>query len=212
MATTTTTSIDEEIASCEEPKKLLPLSLSASSELRPFFGIDNLVDGNPQTAWSTLLSLFRKDASIIMDMGSRKIITSLSMYASSLFGIDVLPSNIELQLSNDNINWETINSASFSRSLQPPYADSWQINNHPCQYIKICVTGRNSFFFFQFARIAELEIYGCDQTADPPVADESNAWSETAVLNTHNRTQSDSACPIESMAPGIPGKPLVTFN
>jgi hypothetical protein len=180
--------------------------------MNPFFGTDNLVDGNPQTTWSTLLSFFRKDAHVIIDMGSKKIITSLSMYASSLFGIDVLPSNIEVQLSNDTINWETVNHNAFSTSLTPPYADRWQINNYPCRYIKVCITGRQSIFFFQLARIAELSIYGCDQTADPPGAEANNESSETAALYTQNRTQSDRTRPIASVVPGIPGKPLVTFK
>jgi len=134
------------------------------------------------------------------------------MYALSLFGVDVLPANIELQLSNDNVNWETVNKNVFSASLTPPYADSWQINNRPCRYIKVCITGRQSFFFFQLARIAELEIYGCDQTADLPVAEDNNASSETVVLDPPTRTQPHRSSPIESIAPGIPGKPLVTFK
>jgi hypothetical protein len=147
-----------------------------------------------------------------MDMGSRKTITSLSMYASSVFGVDVLPSNIELQLSNDNINWEKVNRDSFSSSLQPPYADRWQLNNRPCRYIKVRITGRPSFFFFQFARIAELEIHGCDQSDELPIAEADNEFSESAVLNAQNRTTPDRTRPTESAAPGIPGRPLVTFN
>jgi hypothetical protein len=133
------------------------------------------------------------------------------MYASSLFGIDVLPSNIEVQLSNDTINWETVNKNDFSTSLTPPYADRWQINNYPCRYIKVCITGRQPLFFFQLARIAELSIYGCDQTTDLPVAEENKASSETVVFDTHNRTGQHPSRPIESVTPGIPGKPLVTF-
>jgi hypothetical protein len=134
------------------------------------------------------------------------------MYASSLFGIDVLPANIELQLSNDTINWETVNRAALSSSLQPPYADSWQINNHPCRYIKVCITGRQSFFFFQLARIAELEIYGCDQNTDLPGTAVNNASSETVVLDHQTRTHQHRSRPIESIEPGVPGKPLVTFK
>jgi hypothetical protein len=134
------------------------------------------------------------------------------MYASSLFGIDVLPSNIEVQLSNDTINWETVNKNAFSTSLTPPYADRWQINNYPCRYIKVCITGRQPFFFFQLARIAELSIYGCDQTDALSGADDNNESSASVVLNTHNRMQSDRTHPIESMVPGMPGKPLVSFK
>lgn len=211
--TTTTTIASEALSSCNDPVKLQPLSVTASNGTRPFFPAENLIDGNAQTAWSTLFTFLRKDTSITLDMGSDKIITSLSMHASRLFGIDFLPSNIELQTSNDNHTWETISAAAVSAALEPSNSDSWQINNHTCRYIKLRISGRKGFFLFQLAQIAELEIYGCNEAAAHlPFSGKSSSSSNAVELALLKDTSLKESVNTEPLAPGIPGKPLVTFK
>jgi hypothetical protein len=189
----------------------MPLSVAASSELPPFFAKDNLIDGDPQTAWSTILTLFRKDASITLDLGTIKSIRSLSMYASQLFGIDFLPASIQLQVSNDNTNWETINPGTGYSSLQPPYADSWLISGQECRYIKVVINSRKSLFFFQLAQIAELEVYGCD----PAGSLFSQAQNNAAINHEKLNATAELKTPLRAFktaVPTTPGMPVIQFS
>ena len=210
--TTTTTSVEGEPSSCDSPEKLQPLSVSSSDKPRPLFSTGNLVDGDPQTAWLTMFTWFKKDASLTLDMGSEKTITTLSMYASRMFGIDFMPANLELQISNDNNVWQTITAGSRSSSLEPPYADSWKLGGHTCRYIKLHLSGRKTIFFFQLAQIAELEIYGCNQTDHLPFASQNSVSTvSNQPLNPPDRSVRSSgneAAP----PPGIPGRPAVRFK
>jgi hypothetical protein len=185
--------------------------VNTSAAQRPFFPIGNLIDGDQQTSWATFFTLFKKDASITLDLGSEKTITSLSLYASRIFGIDVLPANIELQISNDNNIWETISVPAVSADLESANSDSWQINGHKCRYLKLCISGKKTFFLFQLAQIAELEIYGCDAADHPPFSEKSSSSSETIALPSLNKSATD-AVKDEALAPGIPGRPLVSFK
>jgi hypothetical protein len=187
--------------------------VTASQWPRPLFPTEHLVDGDPQTAWSTFFTFFRQDASITLDMGSDKIITSLSMYASRLFGIDFLPSHIELQISTDNNTWETIRATAVSTALDTTHSDSWQINGHEGRYIKLCISGRSGFFLFQLAQIAELEIYGCDDEIDHlPFAVGSSSPSDGFNVRSPEQTTLRESGKAEPTVPGIPGRPLVSFQ
>ncbi len=42
-------------SACDDLQKLQPASVTVSSQFLPFYSKDNAVDGNPATAWSTLL-------------------------------------------------------------------------------------------------------------------------------------------------------------
>lgn len=211
--TTTTTSTGDEISSCDEPAKLQPFSVNTSAAQRPFFPIGNLIDGDQQTSWATFFTLFKKDASITLDLGSEKTITSLSLYASRIFGIDVLPANIELQISNDNNTWETISAIAESADLESTNADNWRIKDHKCRYLKLCISGRKTFLLFQLAQIAELEIYGCDDATDhPPFSAQSSSSSETVELLVPNESLVKESSKAEPLAPGVPGRPLVSFK
>ncbi len=210
--TTTTTSVEGEPSSCDSPEKLQPFSVSSSDEPRPLFSTGNLVDGDPQTAWLTIFTWFKKDASLTLDMGSEKTITSLSLYASRIFGIDFLPANLELQISNDNTVWQTITAGSVSSSIEPPYADSWKLGGHTCRYIKLCISGRKTIFFFQLAQIAELEIYGCNQTDHLPFASQNSASTESnQPFPTPDKSLRSSGHEA-ALPPGIPGRPAVRFK
>jgi hypothetical protein len=158
--------------------------------------------------------MFKKDASIILDLGSEKTITALSLYASRMFGIDFLPATLELQISNDNVTWHTITAAADPMDLEAAAGDSWQMRGHACRYIKLCVGGRRSWFLLQLAQIAELEIYGCDAGTHPPFsAREGNSASETIDAATGPNQPSRTAWSAdEPLAPGIPGRPLVSFQ
>ena len=211
--TTTTTSVEGEPSSCDSPEKLQPFSVSSSDEPRPLFSTGNLVDGDPQTAWLTIFTWFKKDASLTLDMGSEQTITSLSLYASRIFGIDFLPANLELQISNDNTVWQTITAGSVSSSIEPPYADSWKLGGHTCRYIKLCISGRKTILFFQLAQIAELEIYGCNQTDHLPFASQNSAWTESnQPIPSPDKSLRSSGHEAAALPPGIPGRPAVRFQ
>jgi hypothetical protein len=158
--------------------------------------------------------MFKKDASIILDLGSEKTITALSLYASRMFGIDFLPAALELQISNDNATWHTITAEADTIELEAAAGDSWQLRGHACRYIKLCVGGRTSWFLLQLAQIAELEIYGCDAVTHPPFSvREGSSASEMNDAATALQKPSRTAWSAdEPLSPGIPGRPLVSFQ
>jgi hypothetical protein len=208
-----TTTAGDATASCEQSSRLQPLAVTASTPERLFFPVANIIDGDPQTSWATLFTLFRKDASIILDLGSEKTITSLSLYATRIFGLDFLPVTLELQISNDNATWQTINAAAESIDLETANVDSWQLPGHACRYIKLCMGGPKSLFLLQLAQIAELEIYGCAAEGHPPFAAQGASSSETAGEVTATKTSSRTAVSEEEpVTPGIPGRPIVSFK
>lgn len=188
--------------------------MTASTPLRPFFPIANIIDGDPKTAWATIFTLFHRDASIVLDLGGEKSITALSLYASRLFGIDFLPATLELQISNDNATWRTI-TASEQQSVDGEAAltDNLQLRGAAGRYIKLCVGGRTSWFLLQVAQIAELEIYGCDADdhlpfslpgGGSPPTDGAAAGASVPAHTAKN--------PGNPPSPSVPGKPLVSFH
>jgi hypothetical protein len=131
-----------------------------------------------------------------------------------MFGIDFLPTTIELQISNDNVTWQTITAAAETMDGEDAAGDSWQLRGHTCRYIKLCVGGRKSLLLLQLAQIAELELYGCDAGSHPPFSARGGSSSaETAGAATGLNTTSHSTWSTdEPVAPGIPGRPIVSFQ
>jgi hypothetical protein len=211
---TTTTTAGGETASCEEPSRLQPIEVTASTFERFFFPVGNIIDGDPQTSWATIFTLFKKDASIVLDLGSEKTITSLSLYASRLFGIDFLPATLELQISNDNATWHTITAAAETMDHETTAGDSWQLRGHTCRYIKLCLGGRKSLLLFQLAQIAELELYGCEAVTHPPFSvqvDSSSVERDAAAAGVNKQSRSAWNTD-EPLIPGTPGRPQVSFQ
>ena len=117
-------------SACDTPHKLQPASIATSSAFLPFSSKNNAIDGNPSTNWSTLLSFFRKDAFITLDLGEIKKISALHIKAAKLFGTDFFPAKFQIQVSSDNITWQDINTETgFSPPLQSDSTDNWDLNN-----------------------------------------------------------------------------------
>ncbi|MCK5255317.1 MAG: discoidin domain-containing protein, partial [Deltaproteobacteria bacterium] len=111
---------------CDDPHKLQPVLVTASSAFLPqFFAKEKVIDGNPNTLWSTTPSLFLKNESITLDLGEIKKVSSVQMYASkTLFGMEFFPVNFGIQISHDNTAWEEI-SAEREYRLKPVLYGSW---------------------------------------------------------------------------------------
>jgi hypothetical protein len=155
---------------CDTSHKLQPASIKASSEFLPFFSKNNAIDGNPLTSWSTILSFFKKDEFITLDLGDIQRVSSLTMKAAStLFGTDLFPVNFKLEISRDNMTWEEISTEQgYSPPIQSTHSDSWDFKSIECRYIRVHITkAKTIFFFFKMARIAEIELYGCDIAGSP---------------------------------------------
>ena len=202
---------------CDEPQKLLPIAATVSSQVLPFFSKEKAVDGDPSTSWSTWLSFFNKDEFITLDFGEIKRISSFSMdAASTLFGTDYFPVNFQLEISKDNLHWEEITSEQgYTPPLQSSQADSWDFKSLECRYIRVYISKSKAiFFFFKVARIAEIEVYGCDITAGqlPALAhEEPSIKEEREEAAIPERTDK-----VRDKDPGrklsTPGKPVVTFD
>ena len=204
--------LDEAQTTCDEPQKLQPLSVTASST-SPRYSADNLIDGDPSTIWSSVVSLFKKEEYITLDLGTTKKVSELTMYASRLFGVDFFPTNFKIQVSQDNSTWldiSTVQGFVFGQSLT---SGSWNTNGLECRYIRIYITQSKALFLlFKLAQIAEIEVYGCD-TSDPssPVAGESsftqNNKQEAATGQRDSRREAEN----QNRIPGTPSRPTVTF-
>jgi hypothetical protein len=158
--------------------------------------------------------MFKKDAAIILDLGSEKTITALSLYASRMFGIDFLPTTLELQISNDNATWHTITAAAETMDRETAAGDGWQLRGNTCRYIKLCVGGRKSLLLLQLAQIAELELYGCDAGSHPPFSAQAGSSASEAndAVTGLNKPPRNAWNKNEPLVPGIPGRPLVSFQ
>ena len=155
---------------CDNPQKLSPESIAASSQFLPLYPIDNAFDGNPTTTWSTF-SFLKREEFVSLDLGGMKRLSGITMYASKMFGIDYFPTNFQIQISRDSSTWATINNEQgYTPPLQSPYRDNWNFEIIECRYIRVYITKAKSlFFFFQAAQIAEIEVYGCDIEDDIPL-------------------------------------------
>ena len=196
----------KELEACNEPYKLQPVSVTASSEL---FSKSNVIDGNPLTVWSTFPSFFWKNEFITLDLGETKQISEFNMYASNMFGIDYFPTNFHIEISMDNVNWEEI-IVEKSYEIQSTHADGWDFNRPEAQYIRVYVTKAKTFFIFHLVQIAEIEVYGCDiselKLSSTDYKDSNKVIKKTRNAPEGNIEESHQA------APSAPGKPIVTFK
>ena len=190
----------EEQNACDDPYKIQPVSVTASSEL---FSKSNVIDGNPLTVWSTSPSFFWKNEFITLDLGETKQINGFNMYASNMFGIDYLPTNFQIQISSDNINWKEIASEK-GYDIQSTHDDRWDFNTPEAQYIRVYVTKAKTFFIFHLVQIAEIEVYGCDMPGHTLVLLEENSKG-----NYQNKKAN--LVSFDNLLPTTPGKPVITF-
>ena len=200
--------LEEAQITCENPQKLQPLSVTASST-SPRYSADNLIDGNPSTIWSSVVSLFKKDEYITLDFGTTKKVSELTMHASRLFGVDLFPSNFTIQISQDNNTWLDISSMQGFVLGQSLSSGSWDINSLECRYIRIYITKSKSLFLlFKLVQIAEIEVYGCDLSGATPVLAEenlSNQQDKQQLGTTGGEAEN------KNTIPGTPSKPTVIF-
>jgi hypothetical protein len=200
---------------CDEPQKLLAGTTTVSSQSLPFYGKENAVDGNPSTTWSTVLSLFKKDEFITLDLGALKRISWFSMQAAStLFGTDFFPVNFKIEISKDNSVWEEISTEEgYAPPMQSTRMDSWDCKSIECRFIRVSISKTKSIFlFFKVAQIAEIEVYGCDISSGqlPALAHEDRSINEergAVVVSEVSGKDRDTGS-----QPSIPGKPVVTFS
>ena len=196
----------EELEDCNEPYKLQPVSVRASSEL---LSKSNVIDGNPLTVWSTFPSFFWKNEYITFDLGEITQINGFNMYASDMFGIDYSPTNFRIETSMDNMNWKAI-ATENSYDSQSLDDDSWDFNTPEAQYIRVYVTKAKTFFIFHLVQIAEIEVYGC-YISEQKLSATNHKDSNKVITQTRNAPQEK----IEEShqgAPSVPGKPIVTFK
>ncbi len=190
----------EEQTACDDPYKIQPVSVTASSEL---FSKSNVIDGDPLTIWSTFPSFFWKNQFITLDLGETKQINGFNMFASNMFGIDYLPTNFQIQISSDNINWKEVASEK-GYDIQSARDDSWDFNTPEAQYIRVYVTKAKTFFIFHLVQIAEIEVYGCDVPEHTLVLLEENSKG-----NYQNKQVN--LADFDNPLPTTPGKPVITF-
>jgi hypothetical protein len=191
----------EEQSACDDPYKIQPVSVTASSEL---FSKSNVIDGDPLTIWSTFPSFFWKNQFITLDLGEIKQINGFNMFASNMFGIDYLPTNFQIQISSDNINWKEVASEK-GYDIQSARDDSWDFNTPEAQYIRVYVTKAKTFFIFHLVQIAEIEVYGCDVPEHTLVLLEENSKG-----NYQNKQVN--LADFDNPLPTTPGKPVITFS
>ena len=163
-----------------------------------------------------MLSFFKKDEFITLDLGEIKRISWFSMQAAStLFGTDFFPVNFRIEISTDSIIWEEISTEEgYAPPIQSTHTDSWDCKSLECRYIRVYISKAKSIFlFFKVAQIAEIEVYGCDITGGqlPTFTDEEPSINgKKDGIATHGVSDLGSYrdTPRE---PSIPGKPVVTF-
>ena len=192
--------------SCEDPQKLQPVSITASSESKPFWQKYKVTDGNLRTSWSPAPKLSWNDEFITLDFGEITQLSRVDMYASKLFNLDFLPLNFQIQISKDNLNWEEIHTEN-NYKLHSVRSDSWDFNNYQARYVRIYITKAKSFFiFFRLIQIAEIEVYGCD-------IPEQNLASGDEDKKSEDNNPDETGDILESAQglPGVPGKPVITF-
>ena len=199
-------------STCVDPQKIQPLSVTTSSASRRY-SADNLIDGNPSTVWSSVISLFKKDQYITLDLGTTKKISGLSMYASQLFGVDFFPTNFKIQVSQDTVTWIDITNEQGYVFGQSSSSGSWDVNGLVCQFIRIHITNSKTLFLlFKLAQIAEIEVYGCNTSGEIPLlAGEESTGEGREQQQITTQSISGKKAENRNMALSAPGRPAVTF-
>ncbi len=195
---------------CDDPQKLQPVSVTASSE---FLAKSNVIDRDPLTVWSTLPSIFWKNEFITLDLGETKQLSGFDMYASKMFGIDFFPTNFQIQISKDTITWADMGSEK-DYTFQSAYSDSWEFNTPEARYIKVSITKAKTFFIFYLVQIAEIEVYGCDMPEQTLALLEEEHVIKDEIFKVIDQEEKDAekTLDINQGKPSVPGKPVVTFK
>ena len=179
-----------------------------------FFSVENAFDGNPATKWSSLLSFALKEEFIALDLGEIKKLQGIDMYASKLFGTDFFPTDFQIQVSSDNLNWTNISSErGYITPMHPPYNGHWVFDSIECRYLRISIAkSKTLFFLFHLAQIGEIEIYGCDIAEHIPQVVQRNMSVRNdeyqEEYKNNNLTPSRNS---DQEVPSIPGRPEITF-
>ncbi len=197
---------------CDDPHHLRPVSISSSHRASLFSSAEDAVDGNPLTAWSAF-SFAGKDQFITLDLGEIKNFSSLTMYASKMFGTDFFPRDFQIQISRDNNTWASIkNEQGYVPPLQPPYKDTWDFDELSCRYLRISITRAPMLFaLFRVVQIAEIEVYGCDLEEAPPSMAEAASAGEPGEKG-REKSRAGSLKAKSSITPSTPGRPHVSFE
>jgi len=199
---------------CDDSHKLKPVLVTASSAfLPPFFAKEKVIDGDPNTLWSTTPSLFMKSESITLDLGEIKKVSSVQMYASkTLFGKEFFPVNFGIQISHDNTAWEEI-SAEREYSLKPVLFGSWGFETIEVRYLRVAITKSKNFLMFYLVQIAEIEVYGCDLPENIPFIIDEHSLSEIDATQKHTQEGRETTLPdSDRLLPSTPGKPVIRFE
>ena len=196
---------------CDDPYKLQPAYVAASSEFLPFREKDKAVDGNYLTFWSTPPSLYRKNEFITLDLGEIKQMSRIDMYALRSLTMDFFPVNFQVQLSSDNINWEEIRSEK-NYTLKSTHFDSWELNSLEARYLRVSITKAKTFFIFYVAQIAEIEVYGCDIPEQNFAPLDDTASIKDAEPGDTLPEEGGEAAELDQAPPSVPGRPVITFN
>ena len=196
---------------CDDPYKLQPAYVAASSEFLPFREKDKAVDGNYLTFWSTPPSLYRKNEFITLDLGEIKQMSRIDMYALKFLTMDFFPVNFQIQLSSDNINWEEIRSEK-NYTLKSTHFDSWELNSLEARYLRVSITKAKTFFIFYVAQIAEIEVYGCDIPEQNFAPLDDTASIKDAEPGDTLPEEGGEAAELDQAPPSVPGRPVITFN
>lgn len=202
---------EEEETSCNNPHKLIPVSVITSSESF-FWSKDNAIDGDPRTFWSSAVTFFWTNEFITLDLGETKQISSIGMLGTELFGIDYFPTNFQIQVSKDNLNWEEVMNENDYRIQSSDTNNSWHLNTPEARYVRIYITKAKTFFLLHLVQIAEIEVYGCDMSE--PLT---KRFAERLLINDEKQednTQAESLnIPVpEQLVPTTPGRPEITFK
>jgi hypothetical protein len=197
---------------CDDPQNLRPVSATASSASLPRYSTDNIIDGNPLTAWSAF-SFVRKDQYITLDLGAMKRLSGLNMYASKMFGTDFFPTDFQIEISRDNSAWASVGKEwGYTPPFQPPYADEWEFGGINCRYVRITITkAKTLFLFLHLAQIAEIEVYGCDiEEAASLIAAEALPLSASREESSKVKLEDAPSARQEQLT--APGRPEVRFE
>jgi hypothetical protein len=198
---------------CDDPKKLQPVAIIASSQFGPFFAKEKAVDGNPSTTWSTFVSFFKKDEFITLDLGEIKKLSGLNMFASKLFGTDFFPTNFQIEVSRDDITWEVVSTEyGYTPPVQPTNPDSWDFNSLECRYVRVNITrAKTLLFFLHIAQIAEIEVYGCDITNSFQPLTEGKFSVNDGKEEQRNKKSPVKPTDLSPGKPSTPGRPTIIF-
>jgi len=195
---------------CDNPHKLQPVSITASSESLPFWGKTRVADEKYISFWSTAPTLSWQNEFITLDLGEIKQVSRVDMYASRFLFIEFFPINFQIEISRDNLNWESIITEK-SYTLKSANNNSWDMNSNEARYIRIYITKAKSFFILYLAQIAEIKVYGCDiSEQDQTPYDELPI--KYGVIKDDNQGESCEAVELDQELPSVPGKPVITFN